>query len=127
MNGAARRAETCKGTVAKGVKMSRVLFAFSGLTLLCAPDAALAQDRTCQSEVARLQALVDQAQAGGQPVEDMKEGAFATMHRQPTAATVLAADKDAMARAQGALERARQFQAKGNNAACLKALDEIPF
>ncbi len=87
----------------------------------------MAQVRTCQSEIARLQALVDQAQAGGQPVEDMTEGAFATAHHQPTAASVLAADKDAMARAQNALERARKFQAHRKNAACLKALDEIAF
>ncbi len=107
--------------------MSRVLMVFSALTVLCAPGAAMAQGRTCQSEIARLQALIDKAQAGGAPVEDMKEGTFATMHRQPSAADVLAADKDAMARAQNALERARKFQTNGKNAACLKALDEIAF
>jgi hypothetical protein len=95
---------------------------------LCAvADTAQAQTKTCQSEITRLQALVDRAEAGGAPVTDMSEGAFATMHRQPTAATVLAADKDAMARAKSALDRARKFQAQGKDAACLKALDEIPF
>ncbi len=107
--------------------MPRVLIVCSVFMVLCAPGAALAQGRTCQGEIARLQALIDQAQTGGQPVEDMKEGDFATMHRQPTAATVLAADKDAMAKAKDALQRARQFQAKGENAACLKALDEVAF
>jgi hypothetical protein len=107
--------------------MSRVLFAFAALTALCAPDAAMAQGRTCQSEIARLQALINKARTGGPPVEDMKEGTFATMHRQPSAADVLAADQDAMARAQNALDRAKTFQANGKNAACLKALDEIAF
>lgn len=102
-------------------------------TLLCLlgacalANSAIAQTRTCQSEIARLQNLVDQAKAGGQPVPDMKEGNFATMHRQPSAATVLAADKQAMARATTALDKARQFQAEHKDAACLKALDDIAF
>ncbi|MGO8739846.1 hypothetical protein [Rhodoblastus sp.] len=108
--------------------MSRVRIAvFSALAVFCAPDVALAQGRTCESEIARLQALVDQAQAGGQPVEDVKEGTFATLHHQPTAASVLAADKDALAKAKNALDRAKAYRAKGKNAACLKALDEVPY
>lgn len=92
-----------------------------------AQDAAAAPTRTCHSEIARLQALVDQAKAGGAPVPDMKEGTFATMHRQPTAASVLAADKDAMARAETALDTARKAETAHKEAACLKALDDIAF
>jgi hypothetical protein len=107
--------------------MSRVLIAFSALTAFCAPDAAMAQDRTCQSEITRLEALIQRAENGGQPVTDMKEGSFATMHHQPTVSDILAADKDAMARAKNSLERARKLQGQGKDAACLKALDEIAF
>lgn len=107
--------------------MSRVPIVFAALTVLWAPGAAMAQGRTCQSEIARLQALIDQAEAGGQPVPDLPEGTFATMHHQPTAASVLAADKDAMATAKAGLERARKYQAQGKNAACLKALDDVAF
>ena len=88
---------------------------------------ALAQTRTCQSEIDRLENLINQANAGGQPVPDMKEGTFATLHRQPSAASVLAADKDAMARAQAALDKAKQLHAQGKDAACLKAMDDIAF
>ncbi len=107
--------------------MSRVPIAFAALTVLCAPGAVMAQGRTCQSEIARLQAMIDQAESGGQPVPDLPEGTFATMHHQPTTASVLAADKDAMAMAKAGLDRARKYQAKGKNAACLKALDDVAF
>jgi hypothetical protein len=108
--------------------MTRILVAaFFALAAFATQGAALAQDRTCQSEIARLQALIAQAEAGGQPVPDMAEGTFATMHHQPTAASVLAADKDAMAKAKTALAQARKYQAKGKNAACLKALDDVAF
>ncbi|HUO54055.1 MAG TPA: hypothetical protein VMU18_04915 [Rhodoblastus sp.] len=109
--------------------MSRVILpTFLGLASLCAlADAALAQTRTCQGEIARLDALIAQAESGGAPVPDMKEGNFATMHHQPTAASVLAADKDAMAKAKASLDRARKLHAQGKDAACLKALDDIAF
>jgi uncharacterized protein YggE len=109
--------------------MSRVLIApFLSLVGLCAAGAADAQTRTCQSEIARLQALIARAEAGGPPAApDMTEGTFATMHRQPTAATVLAADKDAMARAKAGLKRAGKLQAQGKDAACLEAIDDLGF
>lgn len=114
----------------KGVDfMDRIIIpTLFGLISACVlANSAEAQTRTCQSEIARLQNLIDQAKAGGAPVTDMKEGTFATMHRQPTAATLLAADKDAMARATAALDKARKFEAQHNEAACLKAMDDVAF
>ncbi|WP_298427935.1 hypothetical protein [Rhodoblastus sp.] len=109
--------------------MSRVLVpTLLSLAGLCAlAGAATAQTRTCQGEITRLETLIAQTETGGPPVPDTREGAFATMHRQPTTATILAADKDARARAKAALDSARKAQAQGKEAACLKALDDIAF
>jgi hypothetical protein len=98
-----------------------VAFSFS------AAASAQAATRNCHDEIARLENLITQAKAGGAPVTDMKEGSFATMHRQPSAASVLAADKDALARAQAALDTAKKAEAKHNEAACLMGMDDIAF
>jgi hypothetical protein len=109
--------------------MSRILIpslaALAGFCALAAP--AGAQTRTCHGEIARVQILVDKAEAGGPPVPDMKESTFATTHHQPTAATVLAADKDALAKAKASLDRAKKAEAAHKEAACLKAIDEIVY
>lgn len=109
--------------------MSRVLIpTLLGLAGLCALSGASgAQTRSCHSEIERLQTLIQQAETGDQPVVDTKEGTFATMHHQPTAASVLAADKDALAKAKVSLDSARKFEAQNKEAACLKALDDIAF
>lgn len=99
---------------------------FCGAALAAGPAMAQ-QTRNCADEIARLKKLIQQAEAGGAPVEDMKEGNFATMHRQPTPATVLAADQDAMKRAKAALAQAQAAHAKGKDAACLDALDLVAF
>jgi hypothetical protein len=106
--------------------MSRLLIlALAALTGSCA--LAAAQTRSCPSEIARVQILIDKAEAGGPPVPDMKESSFATMHHQPTAATVLAADKDALAKAKASLDRAKKAEAAHKEAACLSAIDEIAY
>jgi hypothetical protein len=108
--------------------MFRATLALSGLVGLCAlTGPALAQSPTCQSEIARVQIIVDKAEAGGPPAQDLKEGSFATLHRQPTAASVLAADQAALAKAKAALAKAKSLQAAHKDAACLKALDEIVY
>jgi hypothetical protein len=87
---------------------------------LAAP--AFAQGRTCHVEIARLQAVLDK---GGDIPLDTKESDFATMHRQPTPDSIAAAKGDARAKAAMALDQARQFEAQGKEADCLKALDVI--
>jgi hypothetical protein len=87
---------------------------------LAAP--ASAQSKTCHSEIIRLQALLDQ---NGGVIPDMKESDFATTHHQPTADSVAAAKEVARARATKALAQARQAEAQGKEADCLKALDVI--
>lgn len=106
--------------------MSRIpILALAGLTALA--GAGEAQTRNCRDEIARVQNLVDKAEAGGPAVPDMKESTFATTHHQPTAATVLAADKDALAKAKASLDRAKKAEAAHKEAACLAAMDEIAF
>jgi hypothetical protein len=101
------------------------LLGFACLLAVAAP--ASAQTRTCQSEIDRLQTLISNAESGGAPVTDMKEGTFATLHRQPSASSVLAADKDAMAKAKTALDTAQKLHKQGKDAECLKAMDDIAF
>ena len=113
--------------------MSRVLslaliLALAGLTgFFALAGAATAQPRSCRDEIARVQTLIDKAEAGGPPVPDMKESTFATTHHQPTAATVLAADKDALAKAKASLDRAKKAEAAHKESACLNAIDEITY
>lgn len=107
--------------------LSRKPIVAAFLGALTADPALAQQGRTCAGEITRLHLLVQQAEAGGGPVQDMKEGNFATMHHQPTPATVLAADQDALKKAKAALAQAQAAQAKGKEAACLAALDQIPF
>jgi hypothetical protein len=83
---------------------------------------ASAQTRTCHSEIARLQSVLD---TGGDIPLDMKESDFATTHHQPTADSIAAAKEVARAKAAKALDQARQFEAQGKQAECLKALNVI--
>jgi hypothetical protein len=93
------------------------------LTLGCCLAApALAQTKTCHSEIARLQGVLDKS---GAIVSDMKESDFATTHHQPTRDSVAVAGDVARAKAKTALDQARKFEAEGKEADCLKALDII--
>jgi hypothetical protein len=83
---------------------------------------ASAQSRTCHSEILRLQGLLDKS---GDVIPDMKESDFATTHHQPTADSIAAAKEVARAKAQKALDQARQLEAQHKDADCLKALDVI--
>jgi hypothetical protein len=104
------------------------ILALAALAGVCAlAGAAGAETRSCRDEIARVQSLIDKAEAGGPPVPDMKESTFATTHHQPTPATVLAADKDALAKAKAAVDRAKKAEAAHSDAACLKAIDEIAY
>lgn len=88
--------------------------------IMAAP--AVAQSRTCHSEIARLQAVLD---TGGDIPLDMKESDFATTHHQPTPDSIAAAKGVARAKAAKALDEARQFEAQGKEAECLKVLDVL--
>jgi hypothetical protein len=107
-------------TRAVTLKILTLASAFALPLALAAP--AFAQNRTCHSEIARLQNVLD---TGGDIPLDMKESDFATTHHQPTPDSIAAAKGVARAKAAKALDQARQFEAQGKEADCLKALDVI--
>jgi hypothetical protein len=98
------------------------IFTLASAVALTLSAPAVAQSRTCHSEIERLQAVLDK---GGDIPLDMKESDFATTHHQPTPDSIAAAKGVARAKAAKALDEARQFEAQGKNAECLKVLDVI--
>jgi hypothetical protein len=99
-----------------------ILLAFVPLLACGFAAPASAQSKTCHSEIIRLQGLLDQS---GAVIPDMKESDFATTHHQPTPDSIAAAKEVARAKAAKALDQARQDEAQGKEADCLKVLDVI--
>ena len=98
------------------------IFTLASAFALTLAGPAFAQTRTCHSEIARLQAVLDK---GGDIPLDMKESDFATTHHQPTPDSIAAAKGVARAKAAKALDQARQLESEGKEADCLKVLDVI--
>ena len=105
-------------------KVNRHFFALAGALALLTPNLAQAEP-TCHDEIARVQKLVDESKAGTAEVIDMRETSFATMHRQPTRDSVAKAKAEATGKAVALLDQARQEEAAGQNARCLKTLQSI--
>jgi hypothetical protein len=103
--------------------------AATALVLFAAPaQAGPCTDRIYQADL-EVEKLLDAAAANGAPAP---QSSFATMHRQPTPATIASAEQKAgdlsSAQVQAItedLDGARDADDKGDRAACEKALNEI--
>lgn len=104
--------------------MSKI-FIFRILPLVCAVALlapSLARADECGPEIARLQARLDSSRARGAVLPDLPESNFATMHRQPTQASVAQAKTEAEDKAAATLDQARKLQAKGDEKQCMRVL-----
>jgi hypothetical protein len=87
---------------------------------LLAPNMALAD--ACGDEIARLQARLDSSRARSSVLPDLPESNFATMHRQPTQASVASAKAEAEGKAESTLDQAKKLHAEGKEQECLRTL-----
>ncbi len=101
------------------IRVLKVLPLVCAIALL-APLTARAEE--CGDQIARLQARLDTSRAHDSLVPDLPESNFATMHRQPTQASVAGARKEAEDKAGSTLGEARKLQAKGDEKECLRLL-----
>ncbi len=107
----------------------RNAIAAAGLALVAAPaQAGPCTDRIYKADLA-VENILDAAASNGKPAA---QSTFATMHRQPTPATVATAEQKtgALSSAQveaitAKLDAARDADDKGDSAACEKALNEV--
>jgi hypothetical protein len=101
----------------------------AGLALVAAPaQAGPCTDRIYKADLA-VENILDAAASSGKPAA---QSTFATMHRQPTPATVATAEQKtgALSSAQveaitAKLDAARDADDKGDSAVCEKALNEV--
>jgi hypothetical protein len=85
---------------------------------------AAAQAGPCTAQIADVERYIKRAMAADAgPFGQQSVGA--QLHRQPTPRSVEGAQSNARAAAQAALKRAREADARGDVAACEKALDEV--
>jgi hypothetical protein len=106
-------------------KFNLKVLALLGASVVFAPN--LARAETCHDEIARLQKLLDQAKDGDVYIEDLPESNFATSHHQPTPASIAKAKAEARQKAADLLTQARQQNAEGHEADCVKTLRPIIF
>lgn len=85
--------------------------------------AGLAGADPCRQEITRTELTLEKARAEHAYVPDMPESNYATMHRQPTVATVANARTEAMQTAEQKLELARKQDAEGRVGDCLKTME----
>ncbi len=82
----------------------------------------------CTAEIAQVEQKIRQAQATAQPggagEPSAPQSIGAQLHHQPTPDSVEIAARKAKGDAAAALDRARQADANGDDAACAKALGE---
>jgi hypothetical protein len=93
-----------------------------GLGLLW-PCASRAE--TCSAGIARWEAKLAKARAEGAPAIEAPESTAATLHRQPTAASIANAEAEANAKAGETLEQAKKLQADGKERECVRPLDSL--
>jgi len=107
----------------------RNVVAAAALALVAGPaHAGPCTDRIYRADLA-VENILDAAASNGKPAA---QSTFATMHRQPTPATVASAEQKtgALSSAQveaitAKLDAARDADDKGDSAACEKALNEV--
>lgn len=92
------------------------------VSLLCP---ATGQATTCGAEIARIEALLNQARANRQVVPSAAESTAARLHHQPTPATVGKATTEAEEKLAAALATARTLDSAGKDAECLAALKDV--
>jgi mono/diheme cytochrome c family protein len=81
--------------------------------------------RPCSAEIARVEMVLDQAQANRQTLPSARESAAARLHRQPTPQTVAKAEAEAKKKIDAALALARKLDSEGKDTACVAALEKI--
>ncbi len=86
---------------------------------------AVAQATTCGAEIARIEALLIQAQANRQVVPSAAESTAARLHHQPTPATVGKAATEAEDKLAATLATARKLDSAGKESECLAVLRDI--
>ena len=92
------------------------------VSFMCGCSAAHAGP--CTAQIADVEQYVKRAMAvDAGPYGQQSVGA--QLHHQPTPRSVEGAQSSARAGAQAALKRAREADARGDAAACAKALDEV--
>jgi hypothetical protein len=90
------------------------------LAQTCAP---MAQAKSCRAEIEQLQTRLEKSRAN--VIAVLPQSTSATMHRQPTQASVAKAKGEAESKAEALLEQARKLEAQGKDAECLKVLEPV--
>ena len=88
-----------------------ILKVFVAVCALAPPSATLAQAKSCHAEIERLQLRLEKSRAN--VIAELPQSNFATMHRQPTQATVAKAKGEAESKAQTLLDQARKLEKQG--------------
>jgi mono/diheme cytochrome c family protein len=86
---------------------------------------AAAQEGSCRAETTRLELLLSQARASGQPVGNVPESSAARLHRQPTVQSVEQAESTAEKTVETALALARKLESEGLDAECSAMLKKV--
>jgi hypothetical protein len=84
-----------------------------------------AQEGSCRAEITRLELLLSQARASGQPVGNVPESSAARLHRQPTVQSVKQAESEAEKTVETALALARRLESEGLDAECIAMLKKV--
>ena len=84
-----------------------------------------AQEGSCRAEITRLELVLSQARASGQPVGNVPESSAARLHRQPTVQSVEQAESEAEKTVETALTLARKLEAEGLEAECAEMLKKV--
>jgi mono/diheme cytochrome c family protein len=84
-----------------------------------------AQEESCRAEITRLELVLSQARASGQPVGNVPESSAARHHRQPTVQSVEQAASEAEKTVETALALARKLESEGLGAECSAMLKKV--
>jgi len=84
-----------------------------------------AQEGSCRAEITRLELVLSQARASGQPVGNVPESSAARLHRQPTVQSVEQAASEAEKTVETALALARKLESEGLDAECSAMLKKV--
>jgi hypothetical protein len=83
------------------------------------------QEGSCRAEITRLEMVLSQARASGQPVGNLPESSAARLHRQPTVQSVEQAQSEAKKTVETALALARKLESEGLDAECAAMLKKV--
>lgn len=86
---------------------------------------AAAQEESCRAEITRLELVLNQARASGQPVGNVPKSSSARLHRQPTIQSVEQAESEARKTVETALALARKLESEGLDAECAAMLKKV--